>query len=107
LTETPTTPMTDEEVVVTVSVERPELWRITFDNRPVNKLDSEMILKLQALVGQLDADPDVKVVVFDSAIPDHFLGPYDMSRAADNRRSRVRPGCRPGSTSRCAWRGCR
>ena len=81
------TPMTDEEVVmpesVTVSVERPELWRVTFDNPPVNKVDPEMILKLQALVGQLEADPDVRVVVFDSRIPDHFLGPYDMSRAAD------------------------
>ena len=80
-------PMTDEEVVMpesfTVSVERPELWRVTFDNPPVNKVDPEMILKLQALVGQLEADPDVKVVVFDSTIPDHFLGPYDMSRAAD------------------------
>ena len=81
------TPMTDEEIIMpesfTVSVERPELWRVTFDNPPVNKVDPEMILKLQALVGQLEADPDVKVVVFDSTIPDHFLGPYDMSRAAD------------------------
>jgi enoyl-CoA hydratase/carnithine racemase len=81
------TPMTDEEVVMpesfTVSVERPELWWVAFDNPPVNKVDPEMILKLQALVGQLEADPDVKVVIFDSAIRDHFLGPYDMSRAAD------------------------
>ena len=68
---------------VTVSVEHPALWRLTFDNPPVNKVDPEMILKLQALVGQLEADPDVKVVVFDSAIPEHFLGPYDMTRAAD------------------------
>ena len=67
----------------TVTVERPELWLVTFDNPPLNKVDPEMILKLQALVGQLEADPDVKVVVFDSAIPEHFLGPYDMTRAAD------------------------
>jgi enoyl-CoA hydratase/carnithine racemase len=67
----------------TVTVERPELWLVTFDNPPLNKVDPEMILELQALVGQLEADPDVKVVVFDSAIPEHFLGPYDMTRAAD------------------------
>ena len=67
----------------TLTVERPELWLATFDNPPVNKVDPYTILKLQALVGQLEADPDVKVVVFDSAVPEHFLGPYDMTRAAD------------------------
>jgi enoyl-CoA hydratase/carnithine racemase len=67
----------------TVSVERPEVWRVTFNNPPVNKVDPEMILELQALVGQLETDRDVRVVIFDSAIPEHFLGPYDMSRAAD------------------------
>jgi enoyl-CoA hydratase/carnithine racemase len=58
-------------------------WNVTFANPPVNLVDPEMILELQALVDQLEHDPDVTVVVFDSADADHFLGPYDMSRAAD------------------------
>ena len=58
-------------------------WTVTFDNPPVNLVDPEMILELQALVDQLERDPDGTVVVFDSANVDHFLGPYDISRAAD------------------------
>jgi enoyl-CoA hydratase/carnithine racemase len=62
---------------------QPRVWNVTFDNPPVNRVDPEMILELQALVDQLEHDADVSVVVFDSANVDHFLGPYDMSRAAD------------------------
>ncbi|HEV3282158.1 MAG TPA: hypothetical protein VG032_11215 [Acidimicrobiales bacterium] len=58
-------------------------WTVTFDNPPVNLVDPEMILDLQALVDQLEHDPVVAVVVFKSAHGDHFLRPYDMSRVAD------------------------
>jgi enoyl-CoA hydratase/carnithine racemase len=80
----------------TITVERPERWRVSFANPPANLVDPEMILKLQALVGQLETDPDVKVVIFDSAIPDHFLGPYDLSRAADT-------PAEPGPTGMPPW----
>jgi len=57
-------------------------WTVTFANPPANLVDPEMILELQGLVDKLEHDPDVTVVVFGSAKVDHFLGPYDMSRAA-------------------------
>ena len=91
----------------TITVERPELWRVMFDNPPVTKVDPEMILELQALVEQLENDGAVKVVIFDSGIPDHFLGPYDLScgghavgagpdrhaTLARPHRGPARPGC--------------
>jgi enoyl-CoA hydratase/carnithine racemase len=58
-------------------------WNVTFANPPENRVDPEMILELQALVDELDHETDVTVVVFASDDADHFLGPYDMSRAAD------------------------
>jgi enoyl-CoA hydratase/carnithine racemase len=61
----------------------PTRWNVTFANPPANRVDPEMILELQALVDELERDPDVTVVVFASDDPDHFLGPYDLSRAAD------------------------
>jgi enoyl-CoA hydratase/carnithine racemase len=68
----------------TLTVTRsPTRWDVTFANPPGNLVDPEMILELQALVDELEGDPDVTVVVFASDDPDHFLGPYDMSRAAD------------------------
>jgi enoyl-CoA hydratase/carnithine racemase len=71
-------------------------WRVSFDNPPANLVDPEMILELQALVGELEDDPDVTVVVFDSTDADHFLGPYDMSRAADTPSD-------PGPTGMPPW----
>jgi enoyl-CoA hydratase/carnithine racemase len=79
-----------------VSSSQPELWTVTFDNPPVNLVDPEMILELQALVDRLERDPDVTVVVFDSANTDHFLGPYDMSRAADTPSAPGPTGMPPG-----------
>jgi enoyl-CoA hydratase/carnithine racemase len=58
-------------------------WSVTFANPPANVVDPEMILELQALVDELEHDPHATVVVFGSAYPEHFLGPYDVARAAD------------------------
>jgi enoyl-CoA hydratase/carnithine racemase len=71
----------------TVTRSQPELWNVTFNNPPANLVDPEMILELRALVDQVEHDPEATVVVFDSANVDHFLGPYDMSRAADMPRA--------------------
>jgi enoyl-CoA hydratase/carnithine racemase len=76
--------------------QRSTMWRVTFDNPPTNVVDPDMIIELDELVGQLEADADVKVVVFDSANRDHFLGPYDMSRAAETPN-------RPGPTGMPTW----
>lgn len=78
-----------------VNRELPELWRVTFDNPPTNLVDPSTILELQTLLDQLESDPDVKVVIFDSAIADHFLGPYDMSLAAEASSTPGPTGMRP------------
>jgi enoyl-CoA hydratase/carnithine racemase len=87
------------EVVRThaVSVTRAKTkWEVTLANPPRNLVDPEMILELQALVDELEDDPDVTVVVFASANRDHFLGPYDMARAADTPSA-------PGPTGMAPW----
>ena len=71
-------------------------WNVTFANPPGNLVDPEMILELQSLVDELERDPDVTVVVFASDDPGHFLGPYDMSRAADTPAD-------PGPTGLAPW----
>ncbi|GAA5186257.1 enoyl-CoA hydratase/isomerase family protein [Rugosimonospora acidiphila] len=57
----------------------PAYWRATFDNDPVNLMDPDTIYELDALVSRLETDPDVKVVVFDSANPDYFIAHWDMA----------------------------
>jgi enoyl-CoA hydratase/carnithine racemase len=60
----------------------PALWRVTFDNPPINLIDPVMIVALHDLLTAIEQDNRVAVVVFDSADPDFFLAHYDI--AADH-----------------------
>jgi enoyl-CoA hydratase/carnithine racemase len=78
-----------------VGRECPEMWRVTFDNPPYNLVDPDVVLELQDLIGQLEEDSDVKVVVFDSAAADYFLGIYDLSRVSQGSSEPGPTGLRP------------
>jgi enoyl-CoA hydratase/carnithine racemase len=54
------------------------LWRVTFDNPPINLIDPLMIVELHRLLDEIEHDNQVAVVVFDSADPDFFLAHYDI-----------------------------
>src|ERR1043165_986843 len=53
-------------------------WRVTFDHPPLNIFGPETIPQLEAVIASLERDPDVKVVVFDSAVEGFFLTHYDF-----------------------------
>jgi enoyl-CoA hydratase/carnithine racemase len=57
----------------------PSYWRITFDMPPINLVDYEVFAALGDLVDQMEADDELKVVVFDSADPDFFLAHFDLT----------------------------
>ena len=61
----------------------PGYWRVTFDNPPLNLYEPEVETALVAVVDQLEVDPDVKVVVFDSALPDFFIAHLNLARIAE------------------------
>lgn len=61
----------------------PGQWIVTFNNPPINMFDSATIVELGALMAELEADPSVKVVVFQSANPDFFIAHFDVSKAAN------------------------
>ena len=61
----------------------PGAWTITFSNPPINMFDPTTIVELRALLGNLEADPSVKVVVFQSAHPDFFVAHFDLPKAAE------------------------
>jgi hypothetical protein len=50
----------------------PGRWTITFSNPPINKFVPTTIVELGALMTDLEADPSMKAVVFQSANPDFF-----------------------------------
>ena len=67
----------------------------TFDNPPLNLIDPETIIALRELMDTLEADPAVKVVVFDSADEEYFIAHFDVARGGEL------PG--PGPTGLPAW----
>jgi enoyl-CoA hydratase/carnithine racemase len=72
--------MAQERQPVRAERRGPAYWRVTFDNPPLNLYDPEVEGGLARIVDQLDADPEVKVVVFDSALPDFFMAHLDLGR---------------------------
>ncbi len=62
---------------------RPGRWTITFNNPPINMFVPSTIVELGTLMTDLEADPSVKVVVFQSANPDFFIAHLDVAKAAE------------------------
>jgi enoyl-CoA hydratase/carnithine racemase len=56
--------------------ESDSLWRVTFDNGPLNLIDGQMNFELHQLLDLVEADEDLTVLLFDSANPDYFLAHY-------------------------------
>src|ERR1700761_2201265 len=71
---------TDAAARQEILVERvtPEYWRVTFDNPPFNLFGPETIPQLNSVITQMETDPKVKVVVFQSAVPGFFLTHYNF-----------------------------
>jgi enoyl-CoA hydratase/carnithine racemase len=61
----------------------PGLWTVTFSNPPINIFVPTTIVELGALMSSIEADPSVKVVVFQSANPDFFIAHLDVAKAAE------------------------
>src|SRR5262249_8981450 len=56
----------------------PHYWRVTIDHPPLNIFGPDTIPQLNEVITALEADADVKVVVFDSAVRGFFLTHYDF-----------------------------
>ncbi|MHC4047159.1 enoyl-CoA hydratase/isomerase family protein [Bradyrhizobium sp. 23AC] len=56
----------------------PSYWRVTFDMPPVNIFGPKQLPVLGDIVTRIETDPDVKVVVFDSAVEGFFITHYDF-----------------------------
>jgi enoyl-CoA hydratase/carnithine racemase len=56
----------------------PSYWRVTLDHPPLNIFGPETIPQLDEVITALETDPEVKVVVFDSAVDGFFLTHYDF-----------------------------
>jgi enoyl-CoA hydratase/carnithine racemase len=75
--------------------ETPAYWRVVFDYPPFNVMDGSMFQSLQDLLGRMDASETLRVVVFESAIPDFYLAHFDLTGKLGNVMSGVGPSGLP------------
>ncbi|WP_426536519.1 enoyl-CoA hydratase/isomerase family protein [Bradyrhizobium sp. McL0615] len=53
-------------------------WRITFDNPPLNVMGPQFVREFRDIIASIEADTELKVVVFDSVVEGFFLNHSDF-----------------------------
>src|SRR5277367_4364414 len=71
--------MTDVRKKVTVDKAVPGYWRVTLNNPPINAIDDSMYDEIFDLVEEIETEPSLKVVTFESANPDFFIAHYSTA----------------------------
>jgi enoyl-CoA hydratase/carnithine racemase len=69
----------------------PNYWRLTIDHPPLNIFGPDTIPQLDEVITAIEADEDLKVVVFDSAVEGFFLTHYDFLATLED-TTRLPPG---------------
>ena len=77
-------PETNVAAPVRVVEETPAYWRVVFDYPPFNMVDDTIFQSLQDLLARIDASPGLRVLVFESAIPDFYLAHFDLTGKIGN-----------------------
>jgi len=75
--------------------ETPGYWKVVFDYPPFNILDAAIFDGLQNLLVRMDASQSLRVVVFESAIPDFYLAHFDLTGKTGNITTVVGPSGLP------------
>ena len=83
---------------IRVTRKSPVYWRVTIDNPPINVMGPEMVRQFQSVIDALEADEQVRVVVFDSAVDDFFLNHSDFTAKLEDLTSLP-----PGPTGLPPW----
>ena len=87
--------MTESAAHVRVIEKTSAYWRVVFDYPPFNILDETIFGGLQDLLVRMDAHQSLRVVVFESAIPDFYLAHFDLTGKTGNITTAVGPSGLP------------
>src|ERR1700719_1808808 len=75
---------TNPAAPVRVIEETPAYWRVVFEYPPFNIVDAAIFEGLQDLLVRMDTSESLRVVVFESAIPDFYLAHFDLTGKTGN-----------------------
>src|ERR1700740_2148699 len=87
--------MTESPAHLRVIEETPAYWRVVFDYPPFNILDAAIFEGLHDLLVRMEPSESLRVVVFESAIPDFYLAHFDLTGKTGNITTAVGPSGLP------------
>src|SRR5262249_9044128 len=58
-------------------------WQVTIDVPPLNLFGPELLSGLEEVIRRMQTAPELRVIVFDSAIHDYFIAHFDVIRGAE------------------------
>jgi len=70
-------------------------WKVSIDSPPLNLFDPELLNGLEEVVRRMKASPNLRVVVFESAIRDFFIAHFDIVRGAEILSRKTQSGLLP------------
>ena len=76
---------------IQVIEETPGYWRAIFDYPPFNVVDGDVFQALQDLLARMETTQTLRVVVFESALPDFYLSHFDLTGRLGNVLSAIGP----------------
>lgn len=76
-------PNTNTTAPITITKVTPSYWRATFSTPPFNIQTTAWFSALYTLISDLSTDSNVKVIVFDSSVPDFYIAHFDLVDAVD------------------------
>ncbi|HEX7696831.1 MAG TPA: enoyl-CoA hydratase/isomerase family protein, partial [Candidatus Acidoferrum sp.] len=71
--------------------ETPGYWRAVFDYPPFNVVDGDVFQALQDLLVRMETTERLRVIVFESALPDFYLSHFDLTGRLGNVMSAIGP----------------
>jgi enoyl-CoA hydratase/carnithine racemase len=73
------TPPTAKAPQIRLTKESPSYWRVTFDNPPLNLMGPAFLVEFDEILAEIEADQQLKVLVFDSGVEGFFLNHSDFT----------------------------
>jgi enoyl-CoA hydratase/carnithine racemase len=72
-----------EGTPVRITRHNPGYWQVTLDAPPLNLFGPELLTGLEEVVRRMQASPQLRVIVFDSALPDFFIAHFDVVKGGE------------------------
>ena len=68
--------------VIHLNKKSPTYWKVILDNPPLNIIGPKEVPELVSILEEMEDDPNLQVVVFESAVPGVLLAPLGLFPAA-------------------------